>query len=332
LERLKHLILIITTSWFVLTTGTVGYMVIEGWNFIDSLYMTVITVATVGFGETHTLSSQGHIFTIILIFLGVGFFAYVGGFIVQFAVEGQIKQILESRRLEKSISKLKNHYIICGYGRIGRVLYRHLLSKLTDIVIVEQDIAIIHKMEKEGLLYVGGPATEEKNLLKAGIKNAKGLIAVLGTDTDNVFLVLSARQLNPNLYIVARACNESSKKTLKAAGADKVESPYDIGAIRMAQTIIRPTVVNFLDYAFARSRRDIQMEELTVSSKSEITDKTLMESGIRQKFNLIIIAIKKEDGKMIFNPSSHTQLFEGDTIVAIGQSDALSNFEKILNP
>ncbi len=331
MNRNFHLTIIISLTIFVFAGGTVGFMIIEDWGFMDSFYMTVITIATVGFSEVHPLSHSGQMYTVFLIFTGVGFFAYVGSSLVQFTIDGRLKDMWGRRRLDKQISKLKNHYIICGYGRIGRMLLQQLMVKISDIVVVEQDPNLLSVMEEDGITYVFGSSTEEKSLLKAGIKNAKGLVAVLGEDSDNVFLVLTARQLNPDLYIVARACREASKKTLLAAGADRVDSPYDVGAVRMAQAIIRPTVLNFLDYAFARKQSDIQMEEIKVHEASELVGCSLQESGIRQKFNLILIAVQKTDGQMLFNPSSKTCLNEGDTVVALGQPDDLIAFDQTMN-
>jgi len=332
MDRHFQLTLIIALTISIFIGGTAGYMLIEKWDFLDALYMTVITVGTVGYSEVQPMGHAGQIFTMFLIVTGVGFFAYVGSSLVQFTVDGSLQGMLGRRRLDKQISKLKNHYIICGYGRIGRVLLQQLMVKMTDIVVVEQDTELLAVMEEDGISYVHGSSTEEKTLLKAGIRNADGLVAVLGEDTDNVFLVLTARQLNPDLYIVARACHNASKKTLIAAGADRVESPYDVGAIRMAQSIIRPTVLNFLDYAFARNQNDVQMEEIKVRGTSGLMGATLQESGIRQNFNLILIAIQKNDGQMLFNPSSQTRLNEGDTVVALGHPDDLFAFDQTLSP
>ncbi|MBW2450193.1 MAG: TrkA family potassium uptake protein, partial [Deltaproteobacteria bacterium] len=225
-----------------------------------------------------------------------------------------------------------NHYIVCGYGRIGRVLCRNLFRKPYDVVIIEKNADLIPVMDTDGVLYISGDAADEACLIKAGIKRAEGLVAVLATDTDNVFLVLTARQLSPNLKIIARAGQEASKKKLKAAGADSVESPYEMGAASMAQRIIRPTVTGFLDLAFAHQRKDILMEEIPVSDLSKLINVQLKDSGIRQNFNLIIIAIKKPDGGMLFNPSFEAAIMPGDTVIAVGEEENLQKLAKILNP
>jgi len=328
----RHLIISILLMVLILVFGTVGYMMLEGWRMIDSLYMTIITLTTVGYTEINPLSEAGRVFTILLIMLGVGLFLYVAGAVVQFMVEGQIRILFGRRRLDRQIGQLKDHYIVCGYGRIGRVLARKLVQKPMDLVIIEKNRDLIPVMEADRVLFISGSATEEANLIKAGIHNAKGLVAVLATDTDNVFLVLTARQLNPELFIMARATEEESRITLQAAGASKVESPYDIGAASMAQRIIRPTVTSFLDLAFAYRRPDIQMEEIPIGPASELVDVMLKDSGIRQKYKLILIAIKKSDGEMIFNPSFKTILRAGDTVVAVGKRDNLAELEACLNP
>jgi len=332
LESAKNFIVAFFLSIIILTIGTFGYMLLEGWNFLDAVYMTVITLTTVGYGEVHEVSRMGRLFTIFLIFAGTGFVLYLAGTIVQIMVEGRIRSVLGRRLLNKKIKRLKNHYIACGYGRIGRMLCKHLNAKPIDLVVIEKSSDLVPVMDADKVLYVSGDAADEETLFKAGISRAKVLIAALATDTDNVFLVLTARQLNPDIFIMARASNQNAKSKLLAAGADKVESPYDIGAISMAHRILRPTVTNFLDLAFAHKRTDIQMEEIPVALSSELANVTLKDSGIRQRFNLILIAIKKEDGGMLFNPSFETTIEPGDTVIALGEGPNLLKLEKILNP
>ncbi|MGB2690098.1 MAG: potassium channel protein [Desulfobacterales bacterium] len=332
MKSIRHLKLCILLLILVILLGVSGYMTIEKWDFLDALYMSVTTLTTVGYGEVHELSNLGRLFTISFIIIGVVYFLYIAGAVVQFMVEGQIRTILGRRSLDKKIDRLKNHYIVCGYGRIGKTLCTMLKRKAVDLVVIEKSQDLIPVMVEDKTIYISGDAGDETNLIKAGIQHAKGLIAVLATDTDNVFLVLTARQLNPDLYIMANASRNESKPKLLAAGANRVELPYDMGAVSMAQRIIRPTVTNFLDLAFAQKRKDIQMEEIPVSPSSKLVNVMLKDSGIRQQFNLIIIAVKKSDDSMLFNPSFEAVIESGDTVIAVGQEENLKGLEKTLNP
>ncbi|MGD8243414.1 MAG: potassium channel protein [Desulfobacterales bacterium] len=328
----RHLIISLTLAFIILVIGTFGYMVVEGWSFMDALYMTVITVSTVGFGEVRQVDQVGRIFTIVIVLTGVGFSVYVAGAVVQFMVEGQIRRIMGRRRLDQKLKRLKGHYIICGYGRIGRVLVRKLHRKIANLVVVDNNPDLAAAIAEDGVLFIEGDATEEATLIKAGIERAKGLVSVLATDTDNVFLVLTARQLNSDLDIIARAGDERAKAKLKAAGATTVESPYEMGAMRLAQRILRPKVTSFLDFALSTKRKDILMEELPVSNDSGLANLTLKDSGIRQRYNLIVIAIEKATGEMLFNPSFEALITAGDTLIAVGEEPNLHALAKDLSP
>ena len=332
MDRTTHLIIVVLFSVLLVALGTVGYMLIENWSMLDSLYMTVITLSTIGYGEVHAVSQTGRIFTLVLIFLGVGFFLYVIGNVVQFLVEGRIRLVLGRLKLDKKIGQLNNHYIVCGYGRMGRALCRYLTQKNLEYVAIEKNVDRIPVMNQDGILYISGEATAEENLLKAGLKRASNLITALGTDADNVFLVLLAKGLNPNLYVVARASQNASKMPLYTAGADIVVSPFDVGARRMAHAVLRPNVIRFLELAFADESTDIHIEEVTVSESSTLVDVSLQESGIRQNYDLIILSIVNQDGTMVFNPSATTRISAGGSVIAVGSSENLMKLEEILNP
>lgn len=331
MDHTKHLVITVLLAVLLVAIGTAGYMLIEGWTLMDALYMTGITLTTVGYSEVHEISQSGRFFTLILIFLGVGFFLYVVGNVIQYLVEGRIRLVLGRRKLDKQINHLNDHYIVCGYGRMGRALCKFLVQKHLNVVVIEQDENRIPIMDEDGILYILGEASEETNLVKAGIQRASVFMATLGTDAANVFLVLIARRLNPELFVVARANQNETIKTLYAAGANSVVSPFGIGARRMAHAVLRPTVIHFLELAFADETTDINMEEFQVKASSSLLDKTLQESGIRQNLDLIIIAMRKSDGRMCFNPSANTRIEAGDTLIAVGKSKSLNELEKILN-
>ncbi len=314
----------------VFVIGTVGYMAIEGWGVLDSAYMTAITLSTVGFLEVHDLSDAGRLFTIVMIFTGVGYFLYLGGVLIGSVVEGEIKSILGRQRLDNRIRKMKDHYIVCGYGRIGRVLCQFVSEDTKEIVVVEQSEELKGALEKDKIHYILGDASDEEVLEKAGIERARALVAALATDTANVFLVLTARQLNPDIYIMARASSPLVRKKLIVAGANQVESPYDIGAVSMGLKLLRPTVSSFLNTALSRQSNAIQIEEAFVPEISDYAGKTLKDSGIRQDFNLIIIAIKERSGHMEFAPHFETIIHPGDTLIVMGKTEDLKGFRRIL--
>ena len=330
MERKSHFTFSLILTAALVLIGTSGYMIIEGWPVSDAIYMTIITLATVGYGEVHQVSGVGRVFTIFLIVAGVGYFMYVVGLLVQFLVEDRIRVILGRRKLDKQIAKLKEHYIICGYGRIGRVLARYLTERYLNVVIIEKNESRQAAMDEDGVLYLMGEATDESLLLMAGIKDAKGLITAVGTDADNVFLTLIAKQLNPGLFIVARAIQNTAKRTIQAAGANKVISPYDLGARRMAHAILRPTVIRFLELAFTDENTDVQVEEIRVRSTSRLLNVALKDSGIRQQLDLIILTIKKADDTMIFNPKADTRIETDDTLVVVGRAKSVSQLEQMM--
>lgn len=229
--------------------------------------------------------------------------------------------------MDDQIKHLENHYIVCGYGRIGRLLTQYLVQKYINVVVIEKDDALETRLDGDGVLYMIGEATDENVLERAGITQASGIIAGVGTDQGNVELVQRAMQMNPDIFIVARASRESSKKALEDAGAHKVISPYDIGARRMAHAILRPTVIQFLETAFNDASTEFQFEEIRVSQGAKLANVSLMDSGIRQDLNLIVIAIQDQNGEMMFNPKADTRFTVGDTIVVMGSAKSIKQLE-----
>ena len=313
----------------LLVVGSLGFMWLEGWDFFDSLYMTVTTLTTVGYGETHPLDRAGRIYNMVLILSGMGVLFYIVGSLARAVVEGEIQEALGRRKLIKHIKRLKNHYILCGFGRIGEIVARQLKGRGLSLVIVENDPALLPRLEASGYYFINGDATREDILLEAGIERARGLISTLPSDSDNVYVVLTARSLNPNLFILARGEEIGSEKKLLRAGADKVESPYQMGGQKMAQTIMRPTVVTFMELAM-KEGVDWTMEEIAVGQDSPLLGVPLADSGIRQKLNLILVAIKRDDGVMLFNPSHETLILAGDTLIALGLRKNLDALEAMV--
>ncbi len=314
----------------VVVMGVAAYMTIEGWPFFDSLYQVIITLSTVGFQEVNPLSEQGRAATMLLIVCGVGSFAYLVGSFTQLLIEGRLQHIFGRRRVQKAIDKLSGHIIICGCGRIGSTVTERILAERQAVVVIEKDPEVVRELAEKGILHLAGDATDDEVLLAAGIERAKSLVAALHQEAANVYVTLTARQINPALHIVARADSPPHIPKLKRAGADQVLIPHLFGGVRMAQSVLRPTVTSFLELALSRSDIDLQMEELRVDATSEIVNQNLIESKIRPRFDIIVIGIKKADGDMVFNPQPQTVLEAGDTMILVGKKEDLDRLRAIL--
>jgi voltage-gated potassium channel len=304
-------------------------MYVEGWSFIESFYMMVITLSTVGFGEIHPLSETARLYTSIIILCGVSTFAYMVGSFSQMLVDGHLHKLLWRRKVQRRIDKLDNHYIVCGYGRIGGVVVQEILKVSPDVVVIENDPGLVEKLKIDGIMHLSGDATDDGLLLSAGIKRARSIVTALTDEAANVYVTLTARQLNPKVSIIARANNASHITRLEFAGADKVVLPHLIGGVRMAHTVLRPTVTDFLDLA-VRGTIDLQLEQLVIGPTSAYAGKILMDSNIRQDFDLIIVAIKRATGELVFNPGPKEELIVGDTLITLGRQDDLQHISERL--
>ena len=310
--------------------GTIGFHVIEGWSFLDCLYMTVITIFTVGFKEVRVLSPQGQIFTIFVILGGVGTAIFAFTKIAEIAFEGGINKFWRRKRMEKKLKNLKDHYIICGHGRMGNIVRERLEEEKLPFVVID-----IKEEQQEDLkqtsscLFIEGDATHEDILTKAGIKKAKGLAALLPTDADNLYLVLSAKLINPSLFILSKAMDEEAERKILQIGANKVVSPYKLSGLKIAQGLIRPTLVDFMDLIIRRKELALYMEELVVKKDSKLVNRNLTECNIRRTANVIVVAMKKPGKDIEFNPSPDSKIKTGDILLVLGDKNAVNQLENI---
>ena len=315
----------------ILLFGTIGFMSIEGGSALDSLFMTVITITTVGYDQVMPLHPMGKIFAIILIFMGVGFVLHIFTVITEAVVEGGLEETIRRMKMKKRIAKLRDHYIVCGYGRIGKVICKILEENKRSFVVIEKNSLKIQKIIDHGYLVLEGEAADDETLQDAGIMQAQGLISVVSSDADTVYITLSARGISPDIFIMARSSGEEGAETkLLRAGANKVLSPYFIGATRMAQQVVRPTVIDFIDLAVHGGELGLRMEEMAVSEASKYAGKTLMDSGIRKDHDLIVVAIKRNLGEMIFNPNPDTEINASDILVVLGDQKDIKELEREL--
>jgi voltage-gated potassium channel len=313
----------------IVVTGTVGFRVIEGWSFVNCVYMAVITISTVGFGEPFPMSPTGRVFVIFYIMAGVTVVTYAIGTLSRMVIEGEVQELLGRRRTMTRIKRMKDHYIICGFGRIGQMVAAEFERRPIPFVLIEKDENKIRRLPPDYPVVVGD-ATEEDALMNAGIDRAKGLVTVLHSDAANLFVTLSAREMNPKLFIIARYEEERTKNKLLRAGADKVLSPYIIGGTRMAMAVLRPAVIDFIELATQSESLGLQMEEVLVPPNSPLKGIRLADSRIRETLDIIVVAVKKRSGHMEFNPSAQTTLEEGDRMIAIGESSQLAKLEDLV--
>ncbi|MCG6892654.1 MAG: potassium channel protein [Desulfobacteraceae bacterium] len=314
----------------ILAFGTVGYSVFEEMDPFDAFYMTLITISTVGFSEIKPLSHVGRLITVIIIISGISVLTYTLGQVAKIFVEGELRRILGRRKLERQISALRNHFIICGYGRIGSVIAQELASENIPFVIIEEDPAKAEILELDHVLYITKDATAEESLISAGIAYARGIVTAVQSDANNVFITLTAKDLRPDIFVLSRASDEKNETKMRKAGATRVVCPYLMGGRRMAQLLTRPTVMDFIDTATMDHKLGLSMEEAVIGDASNLVGKSLMDSHIRQDYGVIIVAIKKPSSEMIFNPGPMEKLEAGDVIVVIGKKEDLQRMDAVL--
>jgi voltage-gated potassium channel len=312
--------------------GTAGYMLIEGWSAWEAFYMTVTTVTTVGYREVHPLSFPGQVFTVGLIAGGVGTAFYTVTLVATLIVEGGLHRRFEQRRVARMLQELTDHFILCGFGRIGSTIAAELAQQAVPFVIIERDAARVRDAVDRGWLAMEADASREEVLTRAGVTRARGLIAAVGTDAENVFTVLTARVMHPDLFIIARVESDDAERKLKRAGADRVISPYRIGANHIAQTALRPAVVDFVDFATSSEHLELSMEQVLVPDGSPLAGRSLVDSEIRQKHGVIIVAIKRADETMEFNPPPEAVIRVGDQLVVLGRLAQVKALQETVHP
>jgi voltage-gated potassium channel len=327
MKAFRNLRLIGVLLLLVMAVGTAGYHYIEGWPWFDGFYMVVTTLTTIGYQEVHPLSHAGRVFNVFVILAGVSLALLGVGALSQALLEFELQSFFGRRRMEREIGRLDSHYIICGMGRVGRSVARELARKPVPFVIIENAESKLQRYSAENWLVVTGDATQEQTLRQAQIERASGLIAATTTDATNLYIVLTARGLNPHLKIIARASEDGAEKHLLTAGADSVVSPYSFAGQRIAQSLLRPHVVSFLDTATTHLGMDLEIDEIHIAGKSVFAGATIESSRIRQDRGVIVLAIKRQEG-MRFNPAPDEQIQADDCLIAMGEPSQLRRLER----
>jgi voltage-gated potassium channel len=326
-RRFLYILLAIAATLLI---GTVGFTVIDHYPPFDAFYMTLTTMTTVGYGEIHPLSHSGRVFNSFLIFFGVTTIFIAIGAMTQTIIEREFGEAIGKRRHKRMIENLKDHYIICGYGRVGRGAAAELQHAGVPFVVVDISAERVERAMLAGMLAVTADSTHDETLRQVGIEHARGLVAALATDADNLFVILSAKGLNPQIYVAARAAEESAEAKMRRAGADAVFAPYSITGHRLAQSLLRPHVVQFLDFTTKDIGMDIAIEQVRVSEQSEMVSRSIQEMQIGRDVGVIVMAIRKGDGRMMFNPTADTTVAGGDYLIVMGRQENLDSLEALL--
>ncbi len=315
---------------FLLSVGTVGYPWIEGepWTYFDGFYMTAITLTTIGYGETHTLSNSGRLFTVVLAYSGIFTLAYFASELVRAAVTGELREVIGRQWVDDQLKNMTGHLIVCGHGRMGKIVCSELDHQRRWFVILDKNAELLKDLPYKHALPIHGDATEDDILRKAGVERAKAIITVVGSDADNLYITLSARLLNSKLLIVARAEEEDAETKLRKVGANKVISPYLAGGHRAVQAVLRPTVLHLMEMATRPEFLDLQIEEVRVAPGSSLVGQSLRQSRLRQDLNIVVVAILRPSGELLYNPSGETVVEAEAVLIALGQRRQLDQLEK----
>ena len=314
----------------VLLVGMAGYVLIDGYPVFDAFYMALTTIATVGYGEIRPLSRAGRVFNSFVILFGVSIMLLAIGAMTQIVIELELKEIFGKRRVRRMIDRLENHYIVCGFGRVGRGAANELKRSGAPFVVVDRDEGKVESAVRSGMLALVADSTRDETLKEAGIERARGVVAALATDADNLFLVLSAKTLNPMVNVSARAGEEEAEQKLRRVGADVVFTPYNITGYRLAQSLLRPQVSEFLDFTTQNMGLNVSIEQVAVGEHSEVAGRSLAQMQVRRDFGIIVLAIRRAAGAMQFNPPADAVISGGDCLIVMGEPGNLRNLEKLL--
>ena len=331
MERLKRRLFFISLAVAAnLAIGTVGFVLIAGYPAFDAFYMTLITMTTVGYAEIHPLSEAARIFNSFLMLSGVGTIFIAVGAMTQTIIEMEFGDAIGKRRNKRMIEKLKDHYIVCGYGRVGQGAAAELHRAGASFIVVDSQAERVELATRAGLLALAADATHDSTLLQAGVERARGLVAALATDAENLFVLLSAKGLNPKIYVAARAAEQSAEEKMRRAGADAVFAPYAITGHRLAQSLLRPHVAQFLDFATKDIGIDVVMEQMRVAENSAAASKSIRELQLGRDLGVIVLAIRKGDGRMEFNPAADTTVNGGEYLIVMGKQENLRSLESLI--
>lgn len=327
--KLRHLVALAVFPGLLLAAGTLGYVLIEGWSVTDALYMTVITVTTLGYGEVHPLSPAGRFFTMGLALTGIFSFFFSASSLIALVVSGDVAKLLRTLRMDHKLESLTQHVVVCGAGRMGRLVARALTEQGIPVVLTDRDAQVLEGDHGPLVVPLHGDATSDEVLAKAGLPRARGLVAALGGDADNVFLTLSAKALAPSVFIVARAVEESTESKLLRAGADRVVSPFSVGGYVAANAILHPTVLDSVDLAKRAGHLQVQIEEITLRDGSLFLGKTLAHAELRQRYGVLLVALRRSRGEVLFDPAETMVPLVDDVLVVMGRRPDLDRVERV---
>ncbi len=330
MKRLRTAVLVFALLVTLIAVGTVGFHIVQRWNWFKSLYVTLMTLSTIGAGPENELSGRGEIFNVVLILLGVVTVGFAIGTLTKAVVEFELGSFFGRRRMEKELSTLKNHFIVCGVGRVGRRVASEISARKYPLLVIERDPARAAWAQDHGFPVIIGDAASEAVLRKARIEHARALASAVTSDAQNVYIVLTARGIAPHIPIVARASEEDAESKLLRAGATTVVSPYSYAGQRMARTLTHPYVQRFIDMALSSlSETDLEIEEVQVGKSSRLAEKSLEETNIRERFGVIVLAVRSQDGQLDFNPKPSQTVSAGDYLIVMGNAQNLRDLESL---